>query len=115
MLRGDLRFELAAWDEAAADYRELARRFPKSYLAPVARFNGDLPRGEERRGGREGGLHRHRDPLEGDRGGARALFALGRIAEGAEAWDDAKTRYEQLDAEWPTSGWTQLAKNGWLR
>ena len=112
MLRGDLRFELAAWDEAAADYRELARRFPKSYLAPVARFNEGICL--EEKNDAEGAKAVYTDIVTRWKETAvapRALFALGRIAEGAEAWDDAKTRYEQLDAEWPTSGWTQLAKN----
>ncbi len=112
MLRADLRFELAAWDEAAADYRELARRFPKSYLAPIARFNEAVCL--EEKDDAEGAKAVYTDIVTRWKESAiapRALFALGRIAEGAEAWDEAKSRYEQLDAEWPSSGWTQFAKN----
>jgi tetratricopeptide (TPR) repeat protein len=112
MMRGDLRFELAAWDEAAADYRELSRRFPKSYLAPMARFNEAVCL--EEKDDAEGAKAVYTDLVTRWKESAmapRALFALGRIAEGAEAWDDAKSRYEQLDAEWPSSGWTRFAKN----
>ncbi len=112
MLRADLRFELAAWDEAAADYRELVRRFPRSYLAPIARFNEGVCL--EEKDDVEGAKTVYTDVVTRWKENAivpRALFALGRIAEGASAWDEAKSRYEQLDAEWPSSGWTQLAKN----
>ena len=112
MLRADLRFELSAWDEAAADYRELARRFPRSYLAPIARFNEAVCL--EEKDDAEGAKAVYTDIVTRWKENAvvpRALFALGRLAEGTQAWDDAKSRYEQLDAEWPSSSWTQLATN----
>ncbi|MCX7030267.1 MAG: tetratricopeptide repeat protein [Spirochaetes bacterium] len=112
LLRADLRFELAAWDEAAADYRELARRFPASYLAPIALFNAATC--IEEKADREGAAALYKDIVtrwKGTSVAPRALFALGRLAEDAGTWDEAKSRYEQLDAEWPSSGWTQLAKN----
>jgi tetratricopeptide (TPR) repeat protein len=112
LLRADLRFELAAWDEAAADYRELARRFPGSYLAPISLF--DAATCLEEKGDREGAAALYKDIVtrwKGTSVAPRALFALGRLAEDAGTWDEAKSRYEQLDAEWPSSGWTQLAKN----
>jgi tetratricopeptide (TPR) repeat protein len=112
MLRADLRAELAAWDEAAADYRELARRFPGSYLAPIALFNAATCL--EEKSDREGAVKLYTDIVTRWKETAvapRALFALGRLAEDAGTWDEAKSRYEQLDAEWSTSSWTQLAKN----
>jgi TolA-binding protein len=112
MLRADLRFELAAWDEAAADYRELARRFPRSYLAPIARFNEAVCL--EEKDDAEGAKAVYTDIVTRWKENAvvpRALFALGRLAEGTQAWDEAKSRYEQLDAEWTSSSWTQLARN----
>jgi TolA-binding protein len=112
LLRADLRFELAAWDEAAADYRELARRFPASYLAPIALFNAATCL--EEKADRTGAVALYTDIVtrwKGTVAAPRALFALGRLAEEAGTWDEAKSRYEQLDAEWPGSGWTQLAKN----
>ena len=112
MLRADLRFELKDWDGAAADYRELARRFPASYLAPIALF--DAATCLEEKDDREGAAKLYTDIVTRWKGTAvapRALFALGRLAEEAGTWDEARTRYEQLDAEWPSSGWTQLAKN----
>jgi TolA-binding protein len=112
MLRGDLHFELKAWDEAAADYRELARRFPASYLAPIALFNAATCLEEQN--DRDEAAKVYTDIVTRWKGTAeapRALFALGRLAEEAGTWDEARTRYEQLDAEWPSSGWTQLAKN----
>jgi TolA-binding protein len=112
MLRGDLHFELKAWDEAAADYRELARRFPSSYLAPIALFNAATCLEEQN--DRDEAAKVYTDIVTRWKGTAeapRALFALGRLAEEAGTWDEARTRYEQLDAEWPSSGWTQLAKN----
>ena len=102
----------AAWDEAAADYRELARRFPASYLAPIALFNAATCL--EEKSDREGAVKLYTDIVTRWKETAvapRALFALGRLAEDAGTWDEAKSRYEQLDAEWPTSSWTQLAKN----
>lgn len=111
-LRADLRFELGAWEDAAADYREIARRFPASYLAPIALFNAATCL--EEKGDREGAVALYTDIVTRWKGTAvapRALFALGRLAEEAETWDEAKSRYEQLDAEWPSSAWTQLAKN----
>jgi tetratricopeptide (TPR) repeat protein len=112
MLRADLRFELASWDEAAADYRELARRFPASYLAPVALFNAATSL--EEKADADGAKAIYTDIVTRWKATAiapRALFALGRLAEDAGTWDEAKSRYEQLDAEWPSSSWTQLAKN----
>ena len=112
MMRGDLRFEIGAWDEAAADYRELARRFPASYLAPIATFNAATCL--EEKADRDGAVALYTDIVtrwKQTSVAPRALFALGRLAEEAETWDEAKSRYEQLDAEWPSSGWTQLAKN----
>jgi TolA-binding protein len=112
MLRADLRFELASWGEAAADYQELARRFPGSYLAPIALFNAATCL--EETSDREGAVKLYTDIVTRWKETAvapRALFALGRLAEDAGTWDAAKSRYEQLDAEWPASGWTQLAKN----
>ena len=112
MMRGDLRFEIGAWDEAAADYRELARRFPASYLAPIALFNAATCL--EEKADRDGAVALYTDIVtrwKQTSVAPRALFALGRLAEEAETWDEAKSRYEQLDAEWPSSGWTQLAKN----
>lgn len=112
MLRADLRFELKAWDEAAADYQALARRYPSSYLAPIALFNAAACL--EEKNDREGAAKLYTDVVARWKGTAvapRALFALGRLAEEAGTWDEAKSRYEQLDAEWPSSGWTQLAKN----
>jgi TolA-binding protein len=111
-MRADLRFELGAWDEAAADYRELARRFPASYLAPIALFNAATCL--EAKADREGAVKLYTDIVtrwKQTAVAARALFALGRLAEDAGTWDEAKSRYEQLDAEWPSSSWTQLAKN----
>jgi tetratricopeptide (TPR) repeat protein len=112
MIRADLRFELGSWDEAAADYRELARRFPTSYLAPIALFNAAACL--EEKTDREGAVKLYTDIVTRWKQmsvAPRALFALGRLAEDAGTWDEAKSRYEQLDAEWPSSGWTQLAKN----
>jgi tetratricopeptide (TPR) repeat protein len=112
LLRADLRFELGSWDEAAADYRQLARRFPASYLAPIALFNAATCL--EEKADREGAAALYTDIVTRWKETAvapRALFALGRLAEGAGTWDEAKSRYEQLDAEWPSSGWTQLARN----
>jgi TolA-binding protein len=111
-VRANLRFELGAWDEAAADYRELARRFPKSYLAPIALFNAAACL--EEKADRDGAVALYEDIVtrwKGTAAAPRALFALGRLAEDAGTWDEARSRYEQLDAEWPSSSWTQLAKN----
>jgi TolA-binding protein len=112
LLRADLRFELGAWDEAAADYQALARRFPASYLAPIALFNAATCL--EEKADRDGAVALYTDIVtrwKGTSVAPRALFALGRLAEDAGTWDEAKSRYEQLDAEWSSSGWTQLAKN----
>ena len=112
LMRADLRFELGAWDEAAADYRELARRFPASYLAPIALVNAATCL--EEKSDREGATALYTDIVTRWKETAvapRALFALGRLAEAAGTWDEARSRYEQLDAEWTSSVWTQLAKN----
>jgi len=111
-LRANVRFEFGSWDEAAADYRELARRFPKSYLAPVALFSAATCL--EEKSDREGATALYTDIVTRWKETAvapRALFALGRLAEAAGTWDEARSRYEQLDAEWTSSVWTQLAKN----
>jgi TolA-binding protein len=42
---------------------------------------------------------------------ARALFALGRIAEGEGAFEDAAVRYNTLLDDYPASSWTNLARN----
>ena len=112
LLRADLAFERKAWDDAAKDYKELARRFPASYLAPIALFNAAVCL--EEKGDRDGALKAYVDIVTRWKDTAtapRALFAIGRLSEDAGAWDEAKRRYEQLEAEWQDSVWTQFAKN----
>jgi TolA-binding protein len=112
LLRADMNFGLASWDAAAADYRELARRFPSSYLAPIALFNAGVSL--EEKADTAGAAAAYTEVVTRFKGSAvapRALFALGRLAEGAGTWDEAKTRYEELDTDWPSSEWAKLAKN----
>ncbi len=112
LLRADLRYELKDWARAEADYRDLAKRSPKSYLAPIALYNAAVClEGEGKAADAKALYERIALDWKEDAIAPRALFDAGRLAEAAGDWTAAQQHYEQIDAQWPTSQWDALAKN----
>jgi tetratricopeptide (TPR) repeat protein len=111
-LRADLNFRLAAWQKARADFEELARLFPASYLSAVSLFNAGVCAEEMGEADKAQGLYLRVAEKYADSAAApRALFDAGRLDEQKAAWEDARKRYEKLESDFAASTWTQLAKN----
>ncbi len=111
-IRAGVLFDKKQWDDAARDYQALAARFPQSYLAPVALF--DAGASLEEKGDRDAAQGLYMKVVSGYKGSAvvpRALFGAARIDEEKGAFEEARKKYDSLDADHPQSGWTKLAKN----
>ncbi len=110
-LRGRIYYETAAWDQARAAFVELADRFPKSYLAPIALVNAATAMEEA---GRYDVaielLLRITEDFETPEMPA-VLFSLGRLNETVGKPDAAVRFYERLLDEYPSSGWTSPAQS----
>ncbi len=112
-LRGSLRMEQEAWEQAIEDFSRVSDEFSESHLALISLSNkaaayeelGNLDQAlatyEELADKRE-----ERNPLR-----ARALFSIGRIQEQMGDTEAATTSYEQLVSEYSDSEWTNLARN----
>jgi TolA-binding protein len=110
--RAEVYFSGKLWDKAAADYSELAARFPQSYLAPISLYNAGVAL--EQNGDSEGALAKYLTITKNykDTGVApRALFDAGRLYEAKNAVEDAQKSYESLESTYPGSEWTKFAKN----
>ena len=111
-LRADQRFRLKNWDGARADYEEVARRFPSSYLAAVSLFNAGVCAEEKGDADAAQALYMRVADTYKDSGAVpRALFDAGRLDEQKGAWDEALRKYERMESDYASSSWTKLAKN----
>lgn len=112
-IRGSLQFEQESWDAAASSFESVAERFPESYLAPVSLANAAAALEEA---GDEDAAAALWQRVVDDYGQdaaetARALFSLGRIAEGGGEFSEAAVYYNRLLDDFPGSSWTNLARN----
>lgn len=100
------------WEEASADFIELAELSPKSYLAPVSLFNGASC--QEEAGNSEVAAELYARLFEGYKDTApvavEALFNMGRIAEETGDRDKALEYYETLVSDYENTDWKNVAK-----
>jgi tetratricopeptide (TPR) repeat protein len=111
-IRADMAYEEKDWKNAVADYELVAKRFPSSYLAPVCLANAAAA--SEQLGDQKQAIALNKQIL--DFKGLtpelpRALFSLGRLSEEIDNTKDAATYYNQLINTYPSSGWTNLARD----
>ena len=111
-VRGQYWFELERWEEAAADWIQLADRWPDSYLAPFSVFNAAVAAEEESELSRaRARLQRLVTEWSDNMLVPRALFSIGRLEEALADYDAAKAAYDRLTDEHPGSGWATAARN----
>ncbi len=111
-VRANVSFAKKEWEAAAADYRELARAFPLSYLAPISLFNEGVCLEEKGdKDAAQAAYLRVTSAYKGSAEAPRALFDAARIDEEKGSFEDARKKYEGLDTDYPLSAWTRLAKN----
>jgi TolA-binding protein len=111
-MRADVFAAGKLWDKASQDYLDLAAKFPQSYLAPISLFNGGVCL--EEKGDRDGALAQYQKigSQYGDSAVApRAIFNTGRLQEAKGSFEEAQKSYDGLEADFPSSEWTKLAKN----
>lgn len=112
-IQGRLSYQIELWDDARASFVELADRFPKSYLAPIALASAStaMERAENPKAAIIL-LERVVDEYSTLFPEIPAiLFSLGRLNEQIEENEAAIAYYEMLLDEHPASGWTNLAQN----
>ncbi len=112
-IRSKMAYEEENWAGAVKDFDELARRWPKSYLAPVSLFNSASAK--EQAGNIEDAeqtfykiieLYAETSPLIPE-----VYFNLGRIAESVNEVDSALEKYNEIISAYPGSRWTDLSRN----
>ena len=112
-LKGQLYVAQGSWADAGQAFIEIADRFPQSYLAPVALMQAAIAYEND------SDIDSARQVLGSivaDYGNSsaevpRALFSLGRISEAQDEIADASDYYNQLVDDYPTSSWTNLARD----
>jgi TolA-binding protein len=112
-VRANIAFENKDWDKAAETWIELARKAPKSYIAPIALMNAAAALEEK------GDPAKSLEILESLTKGystafpemPRVLFSIGRLSEAKESFETASTNYNKIIDEYPSSSWTKLARN----
>lgn len=107
-----------AWDQgnyaaAAEDFLDLAQRNPRSHLAPRALLLAGLA--AEEAGNPEAAQAAYLRLVERHGTEApetpRALFSLGRLAEGRSDYATAREHYDRLVQDFAGAAWTNLARN----
>ncbi len=112
-LRARLFEEKKDWAASEKDWAEIASRFPKTFLAPIALQNAAIA--AEERGANEAAAGYYKRVVDGYAGKTvgvpHAWFSLGRLAEGSKDYTAAIAHYEKLVASFPDDDWTKLAKD----
>lgn len=112
-IRGQVFAEKEDWQNAVNDYIDLAENFAVGHLTPIALTNAavayeaieNIDKAIET-------LERITKDFKGKSiEYAHAVFSLGRLNEEKGNLDEADTFYSELIEEFPSSGWTKLAKN----
>ena len=111
-MRGQYYINKEMWEEASGDFIRLAEDFPKSYLAPVALFNGASTM--EEAGNADQAILYYEQLVDNYKEtapeAAEAIFNLGRLAESGGDKDKAREYYETLIADYDSSDWKNIAK-----
>jgi tetratricopeptide (TPR) repeat protein len=111
-VRADLAYEKKDWKNAESTYEQLATKYPDSYLAAVSLVNAAAS--AEENGDPKKAIELNKRVLE-LKGLVpeipRAIFSLGRLYEGQGDFKQADTYYNKLVDSYPSSGWTNLARD----
>jgi TolA-binding protein len=112
-IRADIAFHDKNWKVAETTYAELASRFPSSYLAPVSLINAAAAAENAKDIKQAIALDKKVLNYKGIVAPEvpEALFSLGRLYETSGDTKEAKTYYNELINNYPSSGWTNLAQD----
>jgi tetratricopeptide (TPR) repeat protein len=111
-IRANMAFEKEQWGQAAEYYRNLAKSFSQSYLAPIGLFNAGVA--FEKAEDVEQAMASYQQVVDGYPDNflvPHALFSLGRLYESREDFENAFQLYNRLEDEHPLSNWTKLGRN----
>ncbi len=113
MIQGEIHRELEHWADAAVSFGQMAELDPDSYLAPIGLMHAAVAyESAEMTDEAVAALTRIVEDygdLSAD--APRALFSLGRISETNGDLAEASLRYNQVIERYPSSGWTNLARD----
>ena len=110
-LSADIFWFMSEWDLAERAWMDSARAARNTYLEPLSIFNAAVA--AEQQGNITGAIAHYRRVLElrdNFPSPARAQFAIGRLEESRQNYDDAMFAYRTLTLTWPNdSQWASLA------
>lgn len=114
MIHAQALYDVGRYDEAATQFlsASFVRSAAGTYLAPSALMNAAVA--FELAGGSERAvevLRKIADEHPDSALAARALFSTGRLLESLGLVEDATDAYNRLIDDYPTSSWTNLARN----
>ena len=111
-VRAEYWFALQQWQDAAADWQELAMRWPTSYLAALSVFNAAVAMEEA---GEPQLAQEYLERLVAEWDGsilvARALFSIGRMAEQRGDYQAVQDAYARVTDEYGGSSWATAVRN----
>lgn len=112
-VKADLLFEKKEYKAASELWETLAKKYPKSHLAPIALMRVAVCKEEV--GDLDGALQALK---EVDTRYSKTfpetphiLFSMGRLYEAKGSYSEAANAYNRLVDEYPQSSWTKLARN----
>lgn len=111
-IQADLAYHKKEWKKAESSYEQLANKFPQSYLAAISLANAAAA--AENNGDPKKAIELDKRILT-YKGLAPevpgTIFELGRLYEGQGDLKEAQTYYKKLVDSYPSSGWTNLARD----
>jgi TolA-binding protein len=106
-------FELERWSDAAEQYLRTVTMSEGTYLGATATVGAAVS--HENAGNSDRALELYRDLVDSYEEDSsytpRALFNIGRIQEQQDSIAEAAEYYNRLVDDYPTSSWTNLARN----
>lgn len=113
LMAGTIAFEQKDWQQALLSFTEISKRFPKSYLAPVALMNQGAV--HEEMGENREALEVYQLVADSYTGFSpevpHALFSIGRLYEITGQNESALEAYRKLAESFPESDWTKLGRD----
>jgi tetratricopeptide (TPR) repeat protein len=113
-IKGSFHFRSENWEQAGETFLDLANRFSDSYLAPIAGINAAASYEEAENFQEAISAYTMiiEDFIDVSPEIPRVFFALGRLAESAgDDNEKALEYYNQLVENYPSSSWTNLARD----
>jgi TolA-binding protein len=113
LMAGSIAFEKTDWEKALSSFQTIAKRFPKSYLAPVALMNQGAV--YEEMGKNREALEVYQAITDSYTGITpevpHAHFSIARLYELTGQDESAIEAYRELSESFPESDWTKLARD----